>query len=72
MNLCDCAGLLGEVKRDVEPVWNRLVTGPATGRVAEGVEKACAQNSKWSRPTEVVFWSTQEVPHEVLSSFKAV
>ncbi|CAE7766632.1 EGLN1 [Symbiodinium pilosum] len=31
-----------QVKRDVEPLWNRLV----------------------------VFWSTQEVPHEVLSSFK--
>eukprot|EP00439_Symbiodinium_sp_Y106_P034700 s4847_g4.t1 len=31
-----------QVKRDIEPVWNRLV----------------------------VFWSTQEVPHEVLSSFK--
>ncbi|CAE7422864.1 EGLN3 [Symbiodinium natans] len=31
-----------QVKRDVEPLWNRLV----------------------------VFWSTQEVPHEVLSSFQ--
>eukprot|EP00913_Durusdinium_trenchii_P027254 g25569.t1 len=31
-----------QVKRDIEPLWNRLV----------------------------VFWSTQEVPHEVLSSYK--
>ncbi|CAK9085616.1 unnamed protein product [Durusdinium trenchii] len=37
-----------QVKRDIEPLWNRLA----------------------SHLARVVFWSTQEVPHEVLSSYK--
>ena len=39
--MCECVVFRGEVKCDVEPVWNRLVTGCNKLSLRTGVEKAC-------------------------------
>ena len=39
--MCECVVFRGEVKCDVEPVWNRLVTGCNRLSLRTGVEKAC-------------------------------
>ena len=63
-----------QVKRDVEPLWNRLVA-LAASETSGGVGcPVCMRdlNAVVGLDIEVIFWSTQEVPHEVLSSFKAL